>query len=206
MSIGSIFYAYGERGPLRGPGEMARRSYLYPRTADQRSGLPPPPIPRSSITLSTIRGWILFPLTSTRCRRFSSSAGGAKRMLYVLLTLGLYQPSYPRSVLIRPSSGESKRNDGSGNFGDREIPDSVNSRPISLLRAYKGQAWVCMLSTGKSVHPNGLPPVVSPGCLLEAAFKTSGPLHVPYQISGYTSAWRANEFFFHSSQAIAPSS
>src|SRR6266852_6025056 len=62
-----------------------------------------------------------------------------------------------------------------------------------------------MLSTGKSVHPKGAPPVVSPGFLLDAEFKTSGPLQVPYQSSGYTSACRANEFFFHSSQSIAPS-
>src|SRR5208337_3349045 len=68
-----------------------------------------------------------------------------------------------------------------------------------------GQAWVCMLSTGKSVHPNGGPPVVSPGCSLDAELITSGPLQVPYQTAGYTSAWRANEFFFHSSQAISPS-
>jgi hypothetical protein len=62
-----------------------------------------------------------------------------------------------------------------------------------------------MLSTGKSVHPKGAPPVVPPGFLLDAEFKTSGPLQVPYQTSGYTSAWRAKEFFFHSSHAIAPS-
>src|SRR5438045_8926877 len=107
---------------------------------------------------------------------------------------------------MKPSNGESKRNDGSGNFGDSDTPDSVNSRPISLLSAYKGHAWLCMFSTGKSVQPNGLPPVVSPGCLLDAPFNTSGPLQVPYQICGYTSAWRAEELCFQSSHAIGSAS
>src|SRR6185503_9428723 len=103
------------------------------------------------------------------------------------------------------TSGDSNRNVEIGNAGARAIPVSVNSNPSSLVTEYSGHAWVCMLKTGKSVHPKGLPPVVSPGCLLLAEFRTSGPLQVPYQTCGYTSACRANEFFFHSSHAIAGS-
>src|SRR5215467_4066314 len=104
-----------------------------------------------------------------------------------------------------PSKGDSKRKQASGTFGARITPAWLNSTPISFAIENKGQACVCMFKTGKSVHPNGFPPVVSSGCLLEAEFSTSGPLKVLYQISGYTSACRANEFFFHSSHAIAPS-
>src|SRR5262249_33501412 len=107
---------------------------------------------------------------------------------------------------MRPNSGESNLNEGRDNVGASAIPDSVNERPISLLSEYNRHACVCILRTGKSGQPKGLAVgVVSPGRLLEAEFRTSGPLQVPYQISGYTSAWRAKEFFFHSSHAIAPS-
>ena len=83
-----------------------------------------------------------------------------------------------------PTSDESKRKDARGNLGTKDTPVSVNSNPSSFVIAYNVQACVCMFDTGKSVHPNGLPPVVSPGCLLDAELSTSGPLHVPYQISG----------------------
>src|SRR3984957_160401 len=46
--------------------------------------------------------------------------------------------------------------------------------------------------------------MVCPGYFDSAELYVSGPLQIPYQISGYFSACMASEFFFHSSQARAP--
>src|SRR5207248_1687446 len=196
-------------GPLRHYHGNQKKAYskqsVYenqPRDSAQRKALPAPPSPRNSIVPSFTRACTFIPLTSARCKRFASSTERDSRTLQVFRTAGLYQPSYPLAVLSKPRSGDSKRKESSGNFGASINPFSVNSKPISLVAEYSEHAWVCMLSTGKSVQPNGLPPVVSPGCLLNAEFRTSGPLQVPYQTCGYTPACRAKEFFFHSSQAM----
>ena len=85
--------------------------------------------------------------------------------------------------------------DGTGAAG-RRGDLAIRGDSIIALGEVTGTASQTIDATGM---------VVSPGFLLVAEFKTSGPLQVPYQTSGYTSAWRAKEFFFHSSHAIAPS-